>query len=388
MNLQKVSNVTTYTQKNKSSIYTIATTEEIKFYQIPAFSNTTSFLSSELSHLTSWLGLRTTADLNRVNQTMDNGGLLNTSLGDLPESFNNGLTFFSIPTDNYRVYIDGSRIEFKVPLNGTSGLTATTLYSSYFYTPEILDKKIDDLCSGTNADKLEQEYLKKATSDVGIGYQYIEGTNPDKFDEQYPYFKSGVVYLYSDDIKYNFTGATGSSLSWSYNYNTDNPYVNGKRMAKFSAIDTNPFWTGPGYDRSCGVLFLNSGTGFLWGTVGNTIDWATINGDPTSSTGASFTTSGVTYMNATDVDLTENLRVKIIMEPNQWVSSPQSSYVGLNQDCGIAATTITLHDNLGRCLAVGKVPEPIIKDKDDYVVLDVDIALAGQLTTQDKTKIY
>lgn len=384
MSLQPVENVSTVTKEVQSDVYTAGLSDEIKFFKIPAFSSN-DYLNSSLSHLTSLVSLRTTADYNKANVDVNYGGLLNTSLSTLPDSFmNQGMVGFSLPNSNYRVSFGGSNIEFKIPLNSgysgiTSGLSATTLYSSYFYSPDVLDKDFTSLCKGTVADSLKGEAFRPVTDNAGIGFKYLQGRNPNENDTNYPYFYSGVVFLFSDDVYNTFSGATGSSTSWSYQYGSPTKFANGAKMASFQASNQSPWWSGPGYDRAIGCFFLTSGFGLLWDPeVVNSLDWASAIGDPTTVTGATFST-GYTYMNATDIDLTVYLKVRMVGKPNEWAGSTNSSYIGLNKDCGIVATTFNLYDSNGECLAMVKSDDPVVKNIEDYLVYEVEFPIPGEI---------
>ena len=138
MGLQNLQDVYQTEKTDISNIYTLAIGEEMKYYQIPAYSDAT-FVNSSLSHLWSFLNLRTEIDYNLANQPFANGGLLGTALEGLPDSFYNYcMVGFSIPNSNYRVQTYGQNVVVKIPLDSTytgmtSGLTATTIYSSFIY---------------------------------------------------------------------------------------------------------------------------------------------------------------------------------------------------------------------------------------------------------------
>jgi hypothetical protein len=261
----------------------------------------------------------------------------------------------------------------------TSGLTATTLYSSFTYQPDILEKDVASLCSGVMADEFKSESAYEYTNNLGIGYQYIEGKNPNPASD-YTYFDSGLVYLVTDSVYNTFSGATGSTLSWGSGYNTRNKYANGARLISFDPSNTQYTGVG-GYDRIVGAMFLNYGLGFIFDPdLVGAFDWSTVMGDPTSITGGTFTT-GQTAFNASDMDISENLEVKIVAKPNEWVASPNSSYIGTGQDCGIATTTITLHDKMGNCLAMVKPNTALIKERDNYLIFNLELPLSNPIQT-------
>lgn len=384
MALKEVTDVYQIEKTDISNVYTMGIGQEMKFYQVPAYNNP-SFLTSSLSHLWGFFDMRTEVDYNTTNLPYANGGLLGTALEQLPNAFyNTGAVAFSIPNTNYRVQVYGQNDALYIPLNSTysgmtSGLTATTLYSSFTYQPDILEKDVASLCSGVMADEFKSESAYEYTNNLGIGYQYIEGKNPNPASD-YTYFDSGLVYLVTDSVYNTFSGSTGSTLSWSSGYNTKNRYANGARLISFDPSNTQYTGVG-GYDRIVGAMFLNYGLGFIFDPdLVGAFDWSTVMGDPTSITGGTFTT-GQTAFNASDMDISENLEVKIVAKPNEWVASPNSSYIGTGQDCGIATTTITLHDKMGNCLAMVKPNTALIKERDNYLIFNLELPLSNPIQT-------
>jgi len=382
----QVNNVYTTEETDKSSPYTMGIGEEIKFFQLPAYNDPT-FLSNSLSHLWSWFGMRTETDYNIKNVSYANGGLLGTALAELPEAFwNKGGIAFKVDNNNYRTRINGQNIAFYIPLNSlysgmTSGLTATTLYSSFTYGPDILEKDPTSLCAGVKADSYISEPNPTYTSKLGVGYKYMAGSNPE-INSSYPYFDSGLVYLVTDSIYNTFSGATGSSTSWSYLYNQDQKYSKGARTISFWGGETQ--YTGlNGYDRIVGAMFLDSGLGFIFDPdlVGG-FNWSTVSGSPTTISGGTFT-SGQTVFDAGDIDVSEILKIEIITDDKTFNTSTNPSYIGLGnnaQDCGVAISTITLHNQIGECLAIVK-PDPgaLIKNQGDYLVLNCNLPVSGPI---------
>ena len=384
MGLQNVQDVYQTEKTDISNIYTVAIGEEMKYYQIPAYSDAT-FVNSSLSHLWSFLNLRTETDYNLANQPFANGGLLGTALEGLPDSFyNHGMVGFSIPNSNYRVQTYGQNVGVKIPLDSTytgmtSGLTATTIYSSFIYNPDILKKDFTSLCSGVQADEYKSEPAYEYTNNKGIGFKYIEGKNPNPASP-YKFYDSGLVYLVSNDVSYTFSGATGSSTSWGYLYGQTNKYANGARTISFEAGNTQYTGTG-GYDRVIGAMFLNYGFGFIFDPdLVKGFDWSTVTGDPTSLTGGTFT-SGQTVFNGADMDIAEILNVKIVADGKTWQSTTNPSYIGTGADCGIALSTITLHNRVGDCLAIVKPDMALVKEDGKYLIFDLELPLSENIQT-------
>jgi len=380
-----VTNVYQEEQTNISSVYTMAPGNFVTYYKLPSYTDT-NFNETSLSHLWGHLSLRTLGDYNVINQPYGNGGWLGTALEGLIESFYTyGAIAFTINNNRYRTKIYGQNVALTMPVNSafsgtTSGLTAATLYSSFIYSPNNLNKSTTSVCAGCIVDTYESEASITWTNDQEIGYKSTPGTNPNPNNNKYPYFDSGVVYLMSDVVYKSFSGATGSSSSWSYLFGEASKYANGARQ-----ISTNPGnsqYTGVGgYDRIAGVLFLNYGLGFIWDKqLVQAFDQTKLNGDWTTTTGAT-TTSGFTNFVAADYDIAEILNVNIVAGPTEWVASTNSSYVGSNQNCGIAISTITLHDQNGECLAIAKPDQAIIKEEGETLILNLKLPISGPIGT-------
>jgi hypothetical protein len=386
MNLKKVEDVFVQTVVDRSTPFDIG--NRITYYRLLPINNT-NFVNTPLSHNWSYLSLRTQSDLNKINNDYSNGGLLNTALSGLVDSFDTeGAVMFTIDNITYRTMISGQNFALKIPLDplytgSTSGLTATTLYSSFIYSKDLTEKDYTSLCSSVKGDELISESNREFTSNIGIGSSFIEGVNPDPNSQLTPYFNSGVVYLMSDNVFNTFTGSTGSSLSWGYLFGEQNKYSKGARTISFNPSNSNYTslpGTTPGYDQIAGVLFLNSGVGFIFNKdLVNGMNWSTINGDPYTVTGATWS-SGETYSIISDIDITKEINVKIVANPDEWVSSTNSSYIGNgSSDCGIAITNITLHDSNGQCLATIVPDNAMIKELTQYKIVDLRVPLSGSI---------
>jgi hypothetical protein len=131
-------------------------------------------------------------------------------------------------------------------------------------------------------------------------------------------------------------------------------------------------------------MFLNYGFGFVFDPdLVKGFDWLAVTGDPTSLTGGTFT-SGQTAFNGSDMDIAEVLNVKIVADGETWQASSNPSYIGLGSaasSCGIATTTITLHDDMGNCLAVVKPDEALVKQQGKYLIFDLELPLSEDIQT-------
>jgi hypothetical protein len=383
MALLPVTDVYQKEETNISSVYTIAPGPLVSYYKLPAFNDAT-FTTSSLSHLWGHLSLRTQGDYNTVNQTFGNGGWLGTALEPLVEAFGTyGAIGFSVNNTRYRTQIHGSNIGVMIPVNSTfsgstSGLSATTLYSSLVYNSDNLTKNPASLCSGTIADSVISDSSREWTNDQGIGFQFLQGTNPNPNDASYTYYDSGIVYLMSDVVYNTFSGATGSSSSWNYLFGQTNKYANGARQISTDPSNTQYAGTG-GYDRIAGVVFLNFGFGIIFDKqLVQAFDQTKLNGDWTTITGAT-TTSGFTNFVGADYDIAEILNIDIVAKPDEWPASSNSSYIGTGEDCGVAVSTIALYDEIGQCLAIAKPDEAIIKEQGQYLILNLKIPVSEDI---------
>ena len=387
MALQPVTDVYQFSETNKSSVYSMGLGPEITWYKLPAY-NEVGFTSSGLAHIWGYLGVYNQASINMMNLPQAQGGFIGTALERLSGAFENtGAVAFSITSDNYRVSIDGTNIALLIPLDMnysgvTSGMSATTLFSSYIYNPGILDKNISSLCSPSDADSYRSEPSQRYTAELGIGYEYVPGTNPNSSSD-YPYFDSGITYLVADSIYKTFTGATGSSISWGYGYNVANKYQNGAPLITFDPSNPNPngFTGTGGYDIITGAFFNNFGFGIIWDpNLVGAFKWSASTGNFNSTSGATFS-SGDTIFNAADLDFAEKVRVNIVMDAMQFNQSGNPSYIGLgNEDCGTAFTTLTLHDDVGNCVAIVRPDEAVVKTEGQYKIFDLDLPISGDIT--------
>ena len=90
------------------------------------------------------------------------------------------------------------------------------------------------------------------------------------------------------------------------------------------------------------------------------------------------------YFNGSDIDTSTKLQIDLIMNPEDFNTSLNQSYVEDSlengSNCNVAYNTITLNDSQGRCLVVAKSSTPITKIEGDYSIVTVDIPIDGDLT--------
>jgi hypothetical protein len=357
-----------------SNLFTTAYDSELTFSRILPVTDT-NFKTVGLSSVWSLFNFYSEKNYNDFNVNYSEGGLLETTWESILEAYqNHGMIMFQVTEDNWRKFIDGKNIEIQIPLDAsytgsTSGLTATTLYSSFIDETSLKVKSTNSICDPIILDTLYSEPSTKFTNDLGIGFKYLLGTNPVNDSNQY---QSGLVFLMSND----YTPHSGStSKNWAQLYGQANKYTKGAPLVTPS---------GGLRDVAVGAFFINSGIGFIWAKE------FVESFDFTSSVGGTGTTSvyftgGTAFMNGSDGDSSTKLQVDIILNPNEFNESLNSSYVENaiqnGEDCEVAYNTITLHDSQGRCLVYAKSPEPIIKRENNFSVVTINIPIDGDIQT-------
>ena len=366
--MYKIDKTSIATVKDISDLYTVAIhPTEWKWYYLDPVTSPT-YKTESTNHLwMSLMGMYDQSSLNMLNQPYAYGGVLDTSLADLVSAFGTyGAYVFSINQEQYRVETNGYNLAINIPLNSaytgmTSGLTATTLYSSFFYTEGCLGKDTSSLCSGAKIDMVTSE-PSRIFETYGIGYSYVEGSNPNPADTDYPYFQSKVVPLFSDSIYYTFTGSTGTSVSWSTGYGETNRYgrFNGQ-LAGFRAGQTNPTrWnTSYGYDRVVGLYYIDKGVGVLFSPeIVNALDLTAFSGS--FYTGATPTHSGTTFVVTSDIDYSTQLKINLTIPSDEPNATSNPSYIGQNDGCDLAVDKICLHASDGSVVAIAQLDEALV----------------------------
>jgi len=334
--------------------------------------NSSGFTYSDKTHLLSLLNLYTENIVDDYNKSFNSGGILGTSINDMVSAYKtNGFVFFEVPDTNWAVSLNGYNFRIKIPLDstysGTTGLTTTTLYTSFIQQPWSLERPSTN-CASSKIDTLKSESYKWFDT-MGIGYEYKVGENPDPNE----LFQNGFTLLYSDD--FTFSGASTGSTSWSYLFGKTNKYAKGARMSKFLPNGTEPA------DKSIGVIF-NNGFGFLWDAdVVNGFDWASGTG-ATSTSGVTFSGS-VAAIEAGDLDQETKLVINLNLGPEQFNTTTNPSYyeaIKDGSDCDVSFTTVGFHDQSGNCLAIAKVEnEAIIKSVGNYQIMNFEIPVGGSI---------
>ena len=368
--------------ENISNVFTMAFDSELKFTYLNSV-NDPNFKDSKYNSLWSMFNLNSQKNYDMYDVDYSEGGMLGTVWESILEAYStDGMVMFEVDSNNFRKSIDGQNIELQIPITGSS--SATTLYSAFIDTESLKVKSTNSTCDPFLLDLAYAEPNKMFTNDFGIGYTHQLGTNPplkvdttvlrsNRIKSSTGIYNSGLVLLMSND----WTPWSGSSTAktWSDGYNVVNKYTK----------NATPLITPNGVNRdvAAGAFFVNSGIGFIWAKdFVNNFDWVSATGG-TGTTEVTFG-SGVAYLNASDIDTSTKLQIDLIMEPNDFNTSLNQSYIEDSlengSNCNVAYNTITLNDNQGKCLVVAKSSEPVIKIEGDYSIVTIDIPIDGDIT--------
>lgn len=379
--MKAVQNVSTIINTDKSDLYNVYGTE-ITGYKVLPFTDA-NFNNYSASHTWTLVGMYNQISSNLRNKSVTEGGLLDTSFYNIPNAFlNDGMVLLSLNNDTYREKINAYDFAIKIPLDSsytgmTSGLTATTLYTSFIWDKDCLSTNPTELCAGTIQDSKTSESSVRWTNDIGIGNKFVNGVNPIAPPNL---FDSGVAYLVTDSVYLTFTGGTASTMSWSSGFGLPNKY------AKNAARSINPSFSQtqyPGtYDVVVGMVDINAGIVCIWNNnLVQGFNWSGFTGDPL--TGAT-TTSGNTYAVIGDMDTSVSVSIDIMAEPGEWNYTTNPSMNGQN-NCGTVVTKICLYDEVGNLMAIGVPDEAIAVPPNKYTNLNLVADISGSI---DQTGIW
>lgn len=351
-----LNNVNVQRDIDRSPVYQIPSSG-VTFTKIYPYSNV-GFDSSSYSHLYGLLtGIFTTNQANDLTGTTSEGGLINTSLNDLPLSWlQNGAVIFNIDTTFYEVGLSGNNFRIQIPLT-TTAMTSTVLYSSFINESMKLERSTGP-CGGFIADELNTDNTRIFET-YGLGYQYMLGENPPitpNFDNIQNFFESGVVLLFSDD--WSFSGATTGS-SWSYAYGNNRKYANRARLANFYENDNGLA------DRAAGLLLPYHGIGIIFAEdfVEN-FNWLS---GVTSGSGTTEVSFNQTYAAAEgkDLDVATVMSINLILSEDQFNYSLNPSFreeVDTTGDiCAVGITELAFYSPNGECLIKAVVDSQAIQ---------------------------
>lgn len=368
-NLKQIENLNITEIKDVSTFYTI-NGGLISWNLINERTNP-SFSTNSLSHFWSIVGGYSDNLVERYNTSYSEGGFKGTSLEEIYYSYNNtGMIVGVIDSNTYRKGLVGNDFAMNISISGgtgpLSGLTGTTLYSTFFNQPQMLRKQEGGQCSLTLADTLYFETLQDAVITTGIG-QSLSNSNTEKE------YQSGVVFLFSDDLSFTSGSTTGQSFSTAHQ--SKNPYLNGKLLAEF---------TGSKYHKAVGMVDCISGLVCIWDRyLVDSFAW----GLGTGGTGTTMVTfpPTINYGNIKDIDSSVSAIIQVKADPYQFISTTNPSRdeaVKSGVDCEeqIQITEVCLWDGTGKCTAIGTPNNVVTKNEKGYFIVDLVVSLDGGIT--------
>jgi hypothetical protein len=304
------------------------------------------------------------------------GGLSGTALEYLVREVGDNVIIADIDKDSFESGIDGLNFKLDIPLDpaysGTSfsGLSTTSLYGSYMKT-ELYDKKNTvGPCSCSVMDTLLSENSQKVTTEIDQGLAFQNGVNPQDSNS---YYSSGLVYLFSDDVKKpNISASTVSTTnSWATGFGNECPYTVNR---KFPFNLTTDLVNGYFYDQPVGVVDLLGGKVTIFNK--DLVDGFNFSGATggTSTTGATFPVSAAST-NFISYDVEQGLDMTLIAGKNEFDTSTNPTYDPQACDGKIYITYVDFYDSQGRLVAKGVTETPLSKERDEILVLNANIKL-------------
>ena len=277
--------------------------------------------------------------------TSNNGGWADTAFSGFAA---NDVLLAVINNNEYGDLIDGKSIRVNLPVGtgftGGGAISAITTYDIYSTFPR----------TNITLSNLDNQYRDNSNLPTSL------------FGSQFD-----VSYLVSDNIQ---RPNNDVSRSWSTGYDTFKPFsVNDKQLINVNTVSS----TGINADKVVGIAYLEKG--ILAFTDPDIVENIAIDftGDTntltqTNGLGLYFYTGG-TY-NVT-LDATENTVLQSLLciaGRNEFYRS-QNETIGMSDDVRVSEIAIT--DIAGDILAIGKFDRQVIKKKNDFVVMDVQIVV-------------
>lgn len=277
--------------------------------------------------------------------TATNGGWADTAFSGVG---GNPVLLSVIDNNEYADLIDGKSIRLSLPIatgytssGEVSGMTNYDIYSTFPKTNISL----------TNLDTQYRDNSNLPTSLFG-----------SQFD---------VSYLVSDDIQKPNNDA---GKSWSTGYDTNKPFsVNSKELINVNNVPS----TGVVADKVIGVAYLEKGILAFTdpNIVNNVVVDFTGNSETLTTTnglGLYYYTGGTYNVTVDAIENTVLQSLLCIAGRNEFYKS-QNETIGINDD--IRLSEIAICDIAGDILAIGKFDRQVIKKKNDFVVMDVQIVV-------------
>lgn len=277
--------------------------------------------------------------------TATNGGWADTAFSGVG---GNPVLLSVIDNNEYADLIDGKSIRLSLPI--ATGYTSS-----------------GEVSGMTNYD-IYSTFPKTNISLTNLDNQYRDNSNlpTSLFGSQYD-----VSYLVSDDIQKPNNDA---GKSWSTGYDTNKPFsVNSKELINVNNVPS----TGVVADKVIGVAYLEKGILAFTdpNIVNNVVVDFTGNSETLTTTnglGLYYYTGGTYNVTVDAIENTVLQSLLCIAGRNEFYKS-QNETIGINDD--IRLSEIAICDITGDILAIGKFDRQVIKKKNDFVVMDVQIVV-------------
>jgi len=378
MNLSEINSndlqvVTTEVKSN--CFYQIGGNEITWTYSPPK--SATTFTTDTNSHDWTAFGLYSQLNVNTFTTTTSNGGVSDTAISKIGDAYNvHGMYVGSIDKQAFRASIY-KNTKLTIPITGgtgsLSGLTSLNLYTTFFQQNDSTSPCGIGPCSTYKVDSLQSESLQKATELAGIGYAYDPNNNPS--ESTGGEYRSGLLYLFSDNIEWS--GATNTGTTWSNGWSGNSRYT--FDSGKLAIFDGNQ------HNESVGVINLDSGLIYLYHPdIVDNFNTSLITGG-TVATGATFNTTDLNMV-ARDTDLSTELQININLLPGLYTESSNQSRLDAKQngiDCDglVKLTEVCLYDSSERLMAIGNLTVPLTKADSNFALLKASITMDGGVKT-------
>lgn len=334
-------------------------------------STSTNFNEDPNSHRWTDLGIYSDSDINKFSIEESEGGYSDTMISDIYKAYNEtGLIVCNMDSKTFRTSITPN-LKLTIPLESSSPinkLETIDIYTSFVKQNDSETVSGKGPCATWKVDSLYSESHVESTYQAGIGYNYdnINNPGPNTNGE----YRSGVVYLFSEDISQS--GSTGKD--WSKGWSADTRFTfGGSPLAIFDGDER---------DRAVGLINVDSGVITIF------------NPEIVESFGVSFSNggdlqSGMTFptgncnMVIKDKDFSTSLDINTTLNPNTFMNSMNPSLLDAKQDgvkgCtdSVSITKICYYDEFGNLVATGLLDEPIVKRQQDFTLLKSSVTLDG-----------
>lgn len=296
------------------------------------------------------------------------GTYFNTAVSGINQ---NNIIIVEIPQNTYGELIDGKTIELNIPINTGGTDTVISIYSTYF---------------SNSSENLTNGNTKETDSSTVAG---LFGVTPSSSND----FNSNVSFLFSNQIKtpqYN-TGTTWSQWSNTNKFSKNNPL--GDTSAKqFAVLNPNDNLNNNTADEAIGVAYLDKGFFVITNpTIVNNFSYsgATSSGYddvPSGSTytgGTDFTqiyftssTSANTSFSSIKNEFIQNVTAFAMV--NEFYESTNPTFLEVYEDGNpdnepVYVTEIGLYNENKELIAIGKLSEPIPKNKFNIITFNVKL---------------